>query len=179
MAIDPVQTVTTLLPGLSRASVDLVIDSLEARVGNGGHDIPLTLTWPMLRDMQRAGFTIGSHTRRHVSMPTESEDTVTEELDGSKRELERELGATVSHFAYPGGEFTPRDVTALARAGYRYGYTACQHRDPRHPALTMERLLLWEGSSVDADGRFSPAILDCQAHDLWPPVRRCSRVHRA
>jgi len=49
--------------------------------------------------------------------------------------------------------------------------------DPRHRALTMERLLLWEGSSVDADGRFSPAILDCQVQDLWPPSRRCGRVH--
>ena len=179
IASGPMQTVTTLLPGMSRASVDLVLRGLEASVGNGFHDIPLTLTWPMLSEMQRAGFTIGSHTRRHVSMPTESEHTIHDELAVSKWELERKLGATVSHFAYPGGEFTPRDVDALAVAGYRFGYTACQHNDPRHPALTMERLLLWEGSSVDADGHFSPAILKCQVHDLWPPVRRCSRGHQA
>ena len=42
---------------------------------------------------------------------------------------------------------------------------------------TIERLLLWEGSSVDGDGRFSPAILHCQVHDLWPPARTCGRVH--
>ena len=46
-----------------------------------------------------------------------------------------------------------------------------------HRALTIERLLLWEGSSVDGDGEFSPAILHCQAHDLWPPARKCDRIH--
>ena len=81
------------------------------------------------------------------------------------------------HFAYPGGQFTPRDVDALERTGYRFGYTACPHQDERHPTLTIERLLLWEGSSVDGDGRFSPAILNCQVHDLWPPARSCGRVH--
>src|SRR6185295_13382861 len=123
---------------------------LEASVGNGFLDVPPTLTWPMLSEMQRAGFTIGSHTRSHVSLPTESDETVAEELEGSKRELERELGTPISHFAYPGGQFTGRDVAALARAGYRFGYTACQHGEPQHAALTLERLLLWEGSSADA-----------------------------
>jgi hypothetical protein len=70
-------------------------------------------------------------------------------------------------------------VDAVARAGYRYAYTACQHGDAAHRALTIERLLLWEGSSVDGDGQFSPAILNCQAQDLWPPARRCTRTHEA
>ena len=65
----------------------------------------------------------------------------------------------------------------LERTGYRFGYTACPHQDERHPTLTIERLLLWEGSSVDGDGRFSPAILNCEVHDLWPPARSCGRVH--
>ena len=58
-------------------------------------------------------------------------------------------------------------------------YTACEHQDAAHPELTIQRLLLWEGSSIGADGRFSSAILDCQTHRLWPPARRCERVHAA
>ena len=58
-------------------------------------------------------------------------------------------------------------------------YTACDHHDRGHPALTIQRLLLWEGSSIDADGHFSSAILNCQTHGLWPPARRCERVHAA
>jgi peptidoglycan/xylan/chitin deacetylase (PgdA/CDA1 family) len=151
--------------------------ALEAHTGNGFHNAAPSLTWPMIVEMHRAGFTIGSHTRRHVSLPAESTETVITELEGSKRAIEERIGTPVVHFAYPGGQFTPRDVEALERTGYRFGYTACPHQDHRHPTLTIERLLLWEGSSVNGDGQFSPAILRCQVHDLWPPARTCDRVH--
>jgi peptidoglycan/xylan/chitin deacetylase (PgdA/CDA1 family) len=107
----------------------------------------------------------------------EDPKTVREELEGAKRVLEMRLGERIDHFAYPGGQFTPQVVTSLKAAGYRYGYTACPHGDPAHPELTLERLLLWEGSSSDADGHFSSAVFNCQIHDLWPPARRCERMH--
>jgi len=173
----PMMTVSALLPELSLANIRRVMAALEANTGNGFHNVALSLTWPMIEEMHRAGITIGSHTRRHVSLPAESQETVVNELEDSRRAIEDHVGAPVLHFAYPGGQFTPRDVEALERAGYRFGYTACPHQDVRHPTLTIERLLLWEGSSVDGDGQFSPAILRCQVHDLWPPARACGRVH--
>jgi len=173
----PLMAVSTILPGLSRVDVERFVQYLEWSVGLTPADIPPTLTWPMLTEMQRDGFTIGSHTRSHVSLPTESIDTTEDELRGSKIALEQQLGAPVDHFAYPGGQFTPASVDALKAAGYRYAYTACPHQDPRHPELTIERLLLWEGSSTDAAGRLSPAILECQVRDLWPPARICHRAH--
>jgi peptidoglycan/xylan/chitin deacetylase (PgdA/CDA1 family) len=174
---NPMLTVSTLLPGLSRVEVRRMLNGLETAVGNGFGPAPLTLTWSMLAEMRKAGFVIGSHTETHVSLPTESADIVFRELIGSKQELERRLGGSIAHFAYPGGQFTPGVVEALDRAGYRFGYTACPHGDPRYPHLTQERLLLWERSSLDAAGQFSPDILSCQAHRLWPPARRCNRVH--
>ena len=176
-ASTPLMAVSALLPELSVSNIRRVMTALENTTGNGFHDLALALTWPMIQEMHREGIIIGSHTRRHVSLPAESTDTIVAELEGSKRAIEEHIGAPVTHFAYPGGQFTPRDVEALERAGYRFGYTACPHRDERHPALTIERLLLWEGSSVDGDGEFSPAILRCQVHDLWPPARSCHRVH--
>jgi peptidoglycan/xylan/chitin deacetylase (PgdA/CDA1 family) len=170
-------TVSALLPDLSVANIRRVMDLVESITGNGFHNIAPSLTWPMITEMHRAGLTIGSHTRRHVSLPAESQDTLVQELEESKRVIEEHIGAPVLHFAYPGGQFTLRDVEALERAGYRFGYTACPHQDARHPTLTIERLLLWQGSSVDGDGQFSPAILRCQVHDLWPPARSCDRVH--
>jgi peptidoglycan/xylan/chitin deacetylase (PgdA/CDA1 family) len=154
-----------------------VMMALEASVGNGFYNIPLSLTWEMVEEMHGAGIIIGSHTCSHISLPAESIGTVLDELRASKRMIEERTGAPVRHFAYPGGQFTPRDVEALERTGYRFGYTACPHQDERHPTLTIERLLLWEGSSVDGDGHFSPAILRCQVHDLWPPARTCARIH--
>lgn len=176
-ARSPLQTVSALLPNLSLEDVRRVMASLESCVGNGFVGVPQVMTWPMLRRMRDDGFTIGSHTRRHVSLPMESPATRDEELRGSKKKLEDRLGSRIDHFAYPGGQFTPDVVDALADSGYRYAYTACPHHDPRHPELTIARLLLWEGSSINADGRFSEAILGCQARDLWPPVRLCSRAH--
>lgn len=173
----PLLTVSALLPGLPIASVRHLMNGLEAAVGNGFYDIPRTLDWPELQAMRRGGITIGSHTKNHVSLPAESADIVADELAGSRQVLEARLGEPIAHFAYPGGQFNAGVVDAVARAGYQFAYTACQHGDASHRALTIERLLLWEGSSVDGGGEFSPAILNCQAQDLWPPARRCDRIH--
>jgi peptidoglycan/xylan/chitin deacetylase (PgdA/CDA1 family) len=170
--------VSALLPALPQADVIRLMNSLEAHVGSNGSEIPLSVTWPMIHDMRRHGITIGSHTRSHASLPAETPEAVKEELEGSKRALEQALGEPVDHFAYPGGQFNPQVVSALHAARYRYAYTACPHGDPRHPALTIERLLLWEGSSIDAGGQFSSAVFNCQIHALWPPARRCERAHQ-
>jgi peptidoglycan/xylan/chitin deacetylase (PgdA/CDA1 family) len=174
---NPYFAVSGLLPLLSANDARRLIERLTAQAGNGLASAPRTLTWPMIAEMSRAGFTIGSHTKSHVWLANESDERVLDEVAGSKAELERRLGNPVAHFAYPGGQFTRPVVEAVKRAGYQYGYTACDHRDPRFPSLTIRRLLLWEKSSIDADDRFSSAILDCQTHSLWPPSRGCARVH--
>ncbi|HET9361516.1 MAG TPA: polysaccharide deacetylase family protein [Vicinamibacterales bacterium] len=173
----PLLTVTALLPSLTQRDVRRVLAYLESVVGPAASDMPRSLTWQMIAEMGRAGFTIGSHTKTHASLPMETPEAAVEEIAGSKRALEAHLGKPVVHFAYPGGQFTPGVVDAVAAAGYQCGYTACPHHDPRHPTVTMERLLLSEGSSIDATGRFSPPILSCQVHDLWPPARRCEWNH--
>jgi peptidoglycan/xylan/chitin deacetylase (PgdA/CDA1 family) len=177
-AADPVKAVSVLLPSLPMADLRRLMNGLEASVGNGFCHVPRTLTWPMIAALRHSGFTIGSHSRSHASLPAESPESLAEELEGSKRELEHQLRAPVRHFAYPGGQFTPPVVEAVVTAGYQFAYTACPHSDRRHPTLTQERLILWERSSVDADGEFLPSLLDCQTHDLWPPARRCGRTHR-
>jgi peptidoglycan/xylan/chitin deacetylase (PgdA/CDA1 family) len=169
--------VSALLPVLPQSDVMRLMDCLETRLGVPAFDEATALTWPMIREMRRNGITIGSHTKTHVSLPMESPSAVRDELEGSKRVLETHLGERIDHFAYPGGQFTPQVVGALKDAGYRFAYTACPHEDPIHPELTLERLLLWEGSSSDADGQFSSAVFNCQVHDLWPPARRCERTH--
>ncbi len=176
---NPYSAVTKILPEISQAQTDRLMAVLDHTVGNGTKVFPRTADWPTIEAAHRTGFTIGSHTRTHVWLAHETPERGLAELVESKRMLEDRLGAPVQHFAYPGGQFTPDVVEQVARAGYRYAYTACEHQDPAHPALTIQRLLLWEGSSIGGDGRFSPAILDCQTHRLWPPARRCERVHAA
>ena len=178
-SMNPYLLTSMLLPELSQVFAGRVIDLLYAEVGLDLGVAPRTMSWSMVRDLYRAGFTIGSHTRTHAWLANESPEKSFEEIAGSKGDLEKRLGLTVRHFAYPGGQFTPPVVDLVAQAGYRFAYTACDHHDPRHPSLTIDRLMLWEGSSIASDGQFSSSILSCQAHRLWPSTRRCERVHAA
>jgi peptidoglycan/xylan/chitin deacetylase (PgdA/CDA1 family) len=173
----PLLAVSALLPALPISDVRRLMAGLETCLGHQRCDIPRALNWEELEVMRRGGMTIGSHTKSHVSLPAESAEDVADELEGSRQVLESRLGEAITHFAYPGGQFTAPVIDAVAKAGYQFAYTACQHADAQHPALTIERLLLWEGSSVDADHRFSSAILNCQTQDLWPPSRSCDRTH--
>jgi peptidoglycan/xylan/chitin deacetylase (PgdA/CDA1 family) len=174
----PYALVSSLLPELSQAEANRVVQHLCASLGNGVHHAPENVTWPMVLEMRRAGFVIGSHTVNHAWLGREVQTLRRSELRDSKAELELQLDEPVEHFAYPGGQFTPAVVEDVAEAGYRFAYTACAHRDARYPSLTLDRLLLWQGSSLAADRTFSPDVLRCQAHDLWPAVRRCGRGHQ-
>jgi peptidoglycan/xylan/chitin deacetylase (PgdA/CDA1 family) len=169
--------VSALLPVLPQADVIRLMNCLETRLGSETSETPLSVNWPMIHEMRRGGVTIGSHTRSHACLTLETAEAIKEEVEGSKQMLQAELGGSIDHFAYPGGHFTPRVVSALHEAGYRYAYTACPHSDATHPELTLERLLLWEGSSINAAGEFSQAVFNCQIHHLWPPARRCERTH--
>jgi peptidoglycan/xylan/chitin deacetylase (PgdA/CDA1 family) len=171
----------TMLRALPRDRLRCVMTRLQAQVGTSErcrHGL-LSMTWSMVREMHRAGITIGSHTSNHVLLPNESLESLAHETDGSRRALEARLGVPVEHFAYPDGCFNTAAVGAVADSGYRYGYTTCSHRDPQYPLLTIPRSLLWEHSSVDTSGQFSPAILACQTHGLLVGKRTCNAQSHA
>ena len=74
-------TVSMLLPAISQAQVGLVMELLYAEVGRAKGEVPRTLTWSMLADMQRSGFTIGSHTRTHAWLANESPEKRFDEIE--------------------------------------------------------------------------------------------------
>ena len=84
--------------------------------------------------MVRAGLIVGSHTRSHAWLTQESSIDVLDEARGSREEIERRLGITVEHFAYPDGRFDAATVTAVAAAGYRFAYTTCTASRSAPPA---------------------------------------------
>jgi peptidoglycan/xylan/chitin deacetylase (PgdA/CDA1 family) len=171
------QETRAMLQSLPRAEVDRLVRSQ----GRQRADTPslLPLTWEMLFEMREAGFTIGSHTRTHPILTRLGPSEVLDEASGSRRKLERRLGAHVEHFAYPDGQFDPDVVGAVAEAGYRFAYTTCAHRDAAHSSLTLPRTMLWEQSALDCAGRFSSAILSCQAHGLLALASGCRKNHGA
>jgi peptidoglycan/xylan/chitin deacetylase (PgdA/CDA1 family) len=59
------------------------------------------MTWDDLREIQRHGMTIGSHTASHCQLLTTSASNLYQELADSKRIIENELGVQIRSFAYP------------------------------------------------------------------------------
>ena len=92
---------------------------IEAR-----HADHLIMTWDQVRALARAGMDVESHGRRHRVLQTLDDATLHDELAGSRRELETQLGRPVRALAYPvgrriNGERRIRD--ALVAAGYQIG----------------------------------------------------------
>jgi peptidoglycan/xylan/chitin deacetylase (PgdA/CDA1 family) len=156
-----------------------VIEALETVSGIRDADYPdlQVMDWEMVRTMDASGITIGSHTQTHALLTEESLERAANQAVGSMYTLRDRLQRPIKHFAYPDGRFNPAVVSAVARAGYRYGYGTCLRRDHRHPNLTIPRTLLWERSCIDARGRFSSSLMRCHAYrltDLWTP---CTHNH--
>jgi peptidoglycan/xylan/chitin deacetylase (PgdA/CDA1 family) len=175
----PFQATRALLENLPQADIEAFIQTIEP-------DVPFSedvlqpfhsLTWEMLKEIRRAGMTVGSHTRTHALMTNECSQRVREEALVSRREIEARLGTEVHHFAYPGGCFDAAAVDAVAAAGYRFAYTTCDHHHAVYPLLTVPRTVLWEKSSCDSHGQFSGSVLSCQIHRAFALVSGCRQSH--
>ena len=90
------------------------------------HANEMLMTWDHVRALRAAGMDVQSHTRSHRVLDTLPPEQLEDELVGSRRELERELGEAVEAISYPVGH-TLREHPALRRAvasaGYRFGFT--------------------------------------------------------
>lgn len=178
-AHDALGATWVMLENLPQAIVADAIEALRADVDipGGVREELRMMDWSMLRELARSGITVGSHTRTHVRLTLESRKTVAEEIGGSREELEHRLGRPVEHFAYPSGAFNTDVVNAVAEAGYRCAYTACRHRDRRHPALTIPRRLWWENSCLNVFGHVSPAVMSCQVSGVFDAKASCGQTH--
>jgi peptidoglycan/xylan/chitin deacetylase (PgdA/CDA1 family) len=84
------------------------------------------LTWDQVRELDRAGVVIASHTLTHPWLPDLSDDELRCELCASKQMIEAEIGHAVMAMAYPYGAFDER-VKQVAR---QCGYTAAHSTAP-------------------------------------------------
>jgi len=105
------------------------------------------LTWGELAQLERLGFTIGSHTVHHVDLTLEPPESAYSELVDSKHVLEQRLHRPVPWFAYPAGRFDPAVVAEAARAGYLLAVTT------QPGFLQQNRLELHRFEILDTTGR--------------------------
>jgi peptidoglycan/xylan/chitin deacetylase (PgdA/CDA1 family) len=93
--------------------------AIEARYADG-----LIMTWDHVRALARAGMDVESHSRHHRVLQTLSDPELADDLAGSRRDLEAQLGRPVRLIAYPVGRRVHREDrirNALLAAGYRAG----------------------------------------------------------
>jgi peptidoglycan/xylan/chitin deacetylase (PgdA/CDA1 family) len=87
----------------------------------------LMMTWDQIRELVRRGHIVGSHTVSHPNMAYVEDAALRSEFADSKRRLEQELAAPVTHFCYPCPAMSPhwaaRTVDASREAGYETAAT--------------------------------------------------------
>lgn len=86
----------------------------------------LLMTWDDVRELTRAGMDVESHTRTHRILQTLGPTELADELEGSRRDLQRELGRAPCALAYPIGKPLSKTSpirSAMVRAGYQIGLT--------------------------------------------------------
>lgn len=81
------------------------------------------MSWDELREMQSAGFEIGSHTTNHADLGKVEEEVVQSEVNDSLAMLNRNLGPQPRSFAFPWGrpENCPEYAIAVVQQAGYYG----------------------------------------------------------
>lgn len=81
------------------------------------------MDWDEIRDLDRRGHVVASHTRNHVHVPPDDAEAVEEEIVGAQDDFRRELGHPVRSFAWlNGGAYGDSRAgnAALDAAGYEF-----------------------------------------------------------
>ncbi len=135
------------------------------------------LTWEQLRSLIADGAEVGSHSFTHTNLarlaatlPVDQfQRRLQRELAGSREEIEKRLGISVSALSYPYGTYDETILAAAKDAGYRLAFTvnAAPNGPDAHP-LSIGRFLVsgeWEA------GRLAACLL--------PQPLRLARKHPA
>lgn len=91
---------TTLLPLLEERGMKAVVFMVTNDIGRPGY-----LTWDQLREMERRGIELGSHTANHQPLTGLDAQMRTDELKLSKLLMEWNGLKTVFSFSYPNGAY--------------------------------------------------------------------------
>ena len=146
---------TTLLPLLEERGWKAVVYMVTNDIGRPGY-----LTWEQLRDMQKRGMEIGSHTANHQPLTGLEPQRRADELKLSKLLMEWNGMETIFSFSYPNGAYDEELPRLLKENEYLSAVTGdaglntfgtdpylMQRINIPHPrfGLTEFRLRLWKG----------------------------------
>lgn len=125
-----------------------------------------------IRQMWEDGHEIGSHSSTHPILPLVGDDTLCDEVAGSRQRLEELVQQPVMSFCYPNGDHDDRVVLAVTQAGYAQAVTTrygINHRDAA--PWTMQRIDLQGRYGRDRRGRFVEGALLMRLSGRMPGAR--------
>ena len=122
-------------PRLKEAGLPFTLFVSTDSIDNGGRGF---MTWDQIRELRRAGVTIGAHGAGHPHMAALSPDEVRADIERSIRRIEEELGERPVLFSYPHGEMTLAARDAVAAAGFKAAFG--QHSGVVNEALDRHML---------------------------------------
>jgi peptidoglycan/xylan/chitin deacetylase (PgdA/CDA1 family) len=177
------------LPVLERLEVPATVFACTAFLGTPGpmrldmdewlggpHEDELrAMSWEQLAGLAEAGWEVGSHTRSHPRLTHTDDGELTDELAGSRADLQDRLGLAPSAVAYPFGDTDRRVMRAADDAGYSVG-GAVLGVSSRSGLLAWPRVRIVRG---DAGWPFrlrtSPGLRRFRASKAWLPVHLVRR----
>ncbi len=96
---------------------------LQTQNMDGVYEGKHLLSWAQVREMAGGGVSFGSHTRRHAYLPHLTEEQLRDEIIGSKKDLDEQLGPATRFLCYPVGGFTEQAKLIAKEAGFRGALT--------------------------------------------------------
>ena len=120
MPEDTIITKKTLIPWCKKhktETIKMFVDTFANKL-NIQTQMINSLNSAEIREMQKNGCNFGSHTANHVILPVETEEVVRQELAESLEYLRSITGKREILFAYPNGEYSPRDVALIEETGF-------------------------------------------------------------
>jgi peptidoglycan/xylan/chitin deacetylase (PgdA/CDA1 family) len=116
---------TAALPALRKHSFAAIVFLVAGRIGgvadwdaNYGEAAPL-MTWPELLEVEHEGIELGCHSLIHQPMTEMNDAELVADTRHARRILERRLGHSVDHFAYPYGAENTLVQKAVATLGFK------------------------------------------------------------
>jgi peptidoglycan/xylan/chitin deacetylase (PgdA/CDA1 family) len=118
-----------------------------------------------LEEWVAAGLGVGSHTRTHTSLPVLGGTALTDEIRGSRADLEDVTQGPVPMFAYPFGHYDPAVRAQVVDAGYLCAYSFLNGRiTTGTDTFRLPRLNMWSGHR-----RARLAYHLARSPRSWPP----------
>jgi peptidoglycan/xylan/chitin deacetylase (PgdA/CDA1 family) len=78
------------------------------------------LTWEQIQEMDKAGFEIGNHTRKHTAVPSQSLEQLKNDVEYIEQQCAKHAIARPTSFCYPGYQTSIAAVKLLKERGYRF-----------------------------------------------------------